>query len=299
MRFKNPIFAMELKLKIKNVSLPVIIMLYNVFFAFISIISFVSFYNLNDAGWDSAFLDFISVFFILGILQCAFIFILSPIGTASAIAGERERGTLDLLLASPMRPRQIIFGKLWANMFVLFLFSLSSMPILSIGFIFGEVDLEQCLFFFILICLTAYYCSCIGLYCSCKSDKKIVAFFLTATIELFVTLGNICIIYFLEQMEVIPKAAGYFLLFNPATLLIALYDKLTGSNNMLYLFYQFLGITEPSPSLFLLVNLFVPICIFIQIAIASLFLFLAIKNIEKEQSCQKVKSYRLHKRGLV
>lgn len=289
MHFKNPIFEMELKLKMKNVSVPVIIMLYNVFFALISIISLISFSDLSNAGWDNAFLDLISVFFILGILQCVFIFLLVPVCTASAIAGERERGTLDLLLASPMRPIQIILGKLVADIFIILLFSISSMPILSVGFIFGGVGLKEILLFFFILFLTAFYCSSIGIYCSCKVNKRIVACFLTAFIEFLFTIGNLYIVFFLENMKIFTKVAGYLLCMNPVILIVWMYDELTSGNNMMYLFGQFFEIDQTSPVYFVLLKLFLPACVLTQILIGIVFIYLSIQCIVRERQGVRVK----------
>lgn len=289
MHFKNPIFEMELKLKMKNVSMPVIIMLYNVFFALISIISLISFSDLNNAGWDNALFDLISVFFILGILQCVFIFLLSPVSTASAIAGERERGTLDLLLASPMQPIQVILGKLTANIFIILLFSISSMPILSVGFIFGGVGLKEFLFFFFILFLMAFYCSSIGIYCSCKVSKRIMAFFLTALIEFLLTIGNLYIIFFLENMKIFTKIAGYLLLMNPFILIVWIYDELTSGNNMMYLLGRFFEVEQTSPLYFGLLKLFLPACILVQILIGIAFIYLSIRCIVREREGERVK----------
>ncbi len=289
MRFKNPIWEMELKLKMKNVSVPVIIMLYNAFFSLISIVSLISFSDLSDVGWDNAFLDLISVFLILGILQYVFILFLAPVCTASAIAGERERGTLDLLLASPMRPVQIILGKLTANVFIILLFSISSMPILSVGFIFGGVGIKELLFFFFILFLIAFYCSSIGIYCSCKVSKKIIAFFLTGLIEFFFTVGNLYIIFFLENMKVFTKIAGYLLLINPFILIVWMYDELTSGNNMMYLLGQFFETEQSSPLYFILVKLFLPACVFVQILMGIMFIHLSVRCIERAREGERVK----------
>lgn len=280
---------MELKLKMKNVSVPVIIMLYNVFFALISIISLISFSDLSNVGWDNTFSDLISVFFILGILQCVFIFLLSPISTASAIAGERERGTLDLLLASPMQPMQIILGKLAANIFIILLFSISSMPILSVGFIFGGIGLKEFVFFFFILFFMAFYCSSIGIYCSCKVSKRIIAFFLTGFIEFLFTIGNLYIIFFLENMKIFTKIAGYLLLLNPFILIVWLYDELTSGNDMMYLLGRFFEIEQTSPLYFVLLKLFLPACVLIQILIGIIFIYLSVRCIVREREGENVK----------
>lgn len=286
MHFKNPIVEMELKLKMKNVSVPVIIMLYNVFFALISIVSLISFTDLNRTGMDNAFLDFISVFFFLGVLQCVFLFLLAPACTASSIVGEKERGTLDLLLASPLRPIQIVLGKLVANMFILLLFSISSMPILSVGFILGGIGPKEIVVFFFTLILISFYCSSIGIYCSSRTGKRMKAFLFTFLIEFLFTIGNLYFILFLENIKSFTKIAGYLLVINPIVLIIWLYDKLTGTNNMMYLFIQFFDIKQSSLLYAILSRVFFPICVIVQILIGIGFINLSVRCIVRRRRGQ-------------
>lgn len=286
MHLKNPIFEMELKLKMKNVSVPAIIMLYNVFFALIIIISLISFSNLDNVGLDNAFLDFISVFFVLGILQCIFLFFLVPICTASSIAGEKERGTLDLLLVSPLRPVQIILGKLVANMFILLLFTMSSMPILSVGFILGGVGIKEIAEFFLILILISFYCSAIGIYCSSKTSKRMKAFLFTFLIEFLFTFGNLYFILFLQNIESFTNIAGYLLVLNPFILIIWLYDKLTGTNNMMYVFIQFFGAKQTTSLYSVLSRVFFPVCVLIQILIGIGFIYLSVRCVSRRRQMQ-------------
>ncbi|MGN0465270.1 MAG: ABC transporter permease [Lachnospiraceae bacterium] len=283
MHFKNPIFEMELKLKMKNVSVPVLIMLYNVFFALISTISLINFSDLNSVRYDNAFLDLISVFFILGILQYVFIFLLVPIFTASAIAGERERGTLDLLLVSSMRPVQIILGKLAANISIILLFNISSMPILSVGFILGGVGRREIAVSSFILLLMAFYCSSIGVYCSCQVNKKIVACVLTGLIEFLFTIGNIGMMLFLEKIKIFTKVAGYLLVLNPLTLVVWLYDEFTNGNNMMYLLGKFFKVEQTSRIYFILPKIFLIANILIQIGIGIIFIYLSVRCLRQER----------------
>src|SRR5205085_2767307 len=58
----------------------------------------------------------------------AFVTLLTPGLTAEAITIEREHGTLELLLASPMRPREILHGKLLGAVSILALLISPSLP---------------------------------------------------------------------------------------------------------------------------------------------------------------------------
>ncbi len=285
MYFKNPILAMELKLKMKNISILVTIILYNVFFALVSMVSLISASDLSNARWDSLAMNSISIFFYLGMLQSMFVFILAPICTASALAGERERGTLDLLLVSPIRTVQIVLEKLAANIFIVLLFSLSSMPILSVGFIFGGVGLRQILFFFFILCLLSFCCISAGIYCSCLVNKSVGAFFLTIFIESLLIVGNGWLVLFLSSVNNFRQIAGLLLFFNPFTLIMWLYDEMTGASMIVSLFRFFFG--EKQSVFFMLTKLFPVLCIAAQILIGIGFIWRAVRCIEKTREKER------------
>jgi ABC-type transport system involved in multi-copper enzyme maturation permease subunit len=85
--------------------------------------------------------DFGSGFFLtfLGV-QFAAVFLLTPAFTATAIAEEKEHQTLDYLLATDLRNREIVLGKLTSRLLAMFLLLLGGLPILSFVQFLGGVD---------------------------------------------------------------------------------------------------------------------------------------------------------------
>lgn len=65
---------------------------------------------------------------------------LTPAQTAGAIVNERERRTYDVLLATPLSPRQIVLGKLGASLAYMVLLLVAALPIESLAFLMGGVD---------------------------------------------------------------------------------------------------------------------------------------------------------------
>jgi len=65
---------------------------------------------------------------------------LTPAYVAGAVAEERERKTLEFLLATDLRDREIILGKMAARVLNLILLLLTGLPILSLTQLWGGVD---------------------------------------------------------------------------------------------------------------------------------------------------------------
>jgi ABC-type transport system involved in multi-copper enzyme maturation permease subunit len=85
------------------------------------------------------------LFGIFAFVQVVFVFFASPGLAADLIVGERRRGTLDILLTTPLRPVSILLGKLMSRLALLALMVVASFPVVSISLLYGGVRGEQVL----------------------------------------------------------------------------------------------------------------------------------------------------------
>lgn len=79
-------------------------------------------------------------FTIYMVVQFIMVCILTPASVAGAIADEKERRTLEFLLATDLRDREILFGKLASRVGSLLLFLAAGLPILTLMQFFGGID---------------------------------------------------------------------------------------------------------------------------------------------------------------
>jgi len=103
------------------------------------------------------------LFFYLVIFQMGLIAFVTPALTAGAISGERERQTIDLLFVTRIPPFSIIWGKLIASMSFVVLLLLLSVPIFSLVFLFGGIELDQVLTSFLVTLVAALTLGLIGI----------------------------------------------------------------------------------------------------------------------------------------
>jgi ABC-type transport system involved in multi-copper enzyme maturation permease subunit len=87
------------------------------------------------------------------ILQLAIVILLAPAYVAGAIADEKDRKTMEFILATDLRDREIIFSKLLSRMANMGLLLVTGLPIMSLMQFLGGVDPE--------LLLAGY--ACIGL----------------------------------------------------------------------------------------------------------------------------------------
>jgi ABC-type transport system involved in multi-copper enzyme maturation permease subunit len=64
-------------------------------------------------------------------VQLLFVVVLTPAFTASAVAEEKERKTIEFILATDLRNREIVFGKLLSRLASLSTFILAGLPVMS------------------------------------------------------------------------------------------------------------------------------------------------------------------------
>jgi len=85
-------------------------------------------------------------FFYYTIIQFVTVLTVTPALVASSIAEEKERRTLEYLLATDLTNREIVLGKLISRLALLFLFFLAGLPVLSLSLLFGGIspDLMLC-----------------------------------------------------------------------------------------------------------------------------------------------------------
>jgi ABC-type Na+ efflux pump permease subunit len=85
---------------------------------------------------------------------------------ADAIAGEKERQTYEMLIITPLRARQIVWGKLGALLMAILMLMLVALPIQSLAFSFGGVALIDLIIATIGLFVTALVSGAFGVYIS-------------------------------------------------------------------------------------------------------------------------------------
>jgi ABC-type transport system involved in multi-copper enzyme maturation permease subunit len=110
-------------------------------------------------------------FYTFTILQLAMVALIAPAYTAGAIAEEKERRTLEYILATDLRNREIILSKLGTRLANLCLMILTGLPILSIVQFAGGVDPDLILAGFATTVLTAAGLASLGMLTSVYARK--------------------------------------------------------------------------------------------------------------------------------
>jgi ABC-type transport system involved in multi-copper enzyme maturation permease subunit len=134
------------------------------------------------------------VFFWLTMTLGVFVTLITPGLTAEAITLERERGTLELLLISPLRPREILHGKLLGAISILALLLSPSLPLFAMCTVFHGASVGQVLGVYAVLGFHLALCAYFGVTASAIHTQMIYAKCQAYCLSLLAGLGSLWIL---------------------------------------------------------------------------------------------------------
>jgi ABC-type transport system involved in multi-copper enzyme maturation permease subunit len=123
-------------------------------------------------------------------LQTLIVAVFAPASTASAISGEREHQTLDLLAVTPISSVAIVVGKLLSALAWIFVLVVASIPISGLVFLFGGVGLDDLLRGYLVVLATGLGLGSFGLFFSSWLKRTGVSIGLTFVVMILFALGT-------------------------------------------------------------------------------------------------------------
>jgi ABC-type transport system involved in multi-copper enzyme maturation permease subunit len=176
----NPIVAKEYRSRMRTWRSPLTITIHVLVLGgigwavFSAIASSVGSYGIIGPGFAPSAMGLILFEFLI-IFQLGLLAFITPALTSGAISGERERQTIDLLFVTPLAPFSIIWGKLLASMSFIVLLLFLSIPIFSLVFLFGGIELDQVVASFALTAVSALTLGLVGVAFSTLFKRTLAA----------------------------------------------------------------------------------------------------------------------------
>lgn len=255
----NPVYKKELKISVRSIRLSLTMFAYNGLLAMIGLLAF--YFTFEASGYRNInYSSVLVVYTLIAILEFALILFVVPAFTANAIAGEREKQTLEILLTTTLKPEQIIIGKLMSSISTIVLLIFSSFPIMAIVFAVGGVRFVDLLQFMVFACITAIFIGSIGILFSTLFKKTVPATVFTYGAVLVLTLGTLAVLLIICLLVQQGYDARYYnsgavgtydppklenlsllLLINPAVTLVSMITKQYGSSEVLVEFLDAFG----------------------------------------------------------
>ena len=226
----NPIYKKEISTGTHAARLAVLLIGFNTILA---VVAFVIFYNTISGVKSMGALDYsdlANLYTVMAYIEFCIVALVVPTITAGSVVGERERQTLDVMLASRVRPGAIIWGKLLACMQLVVVVCISSLPTLSIVFVYGGIRFINLLILLLAVICTGFFFGSIGILssCVCKRTTSSVVLAYTGMIAVVVISGGI--VYIVSRLngeagvdgELFAEGIANIMLLNPASTIVNL-----------------------------------------------------------------------------
>ena len=149
------------------------------------------------------------IFAALLMLETLQVIFLAPAATAGAISLEREKQTLDMLIATPISSVAIVLGKLLSALTYVFLLIVASVPLTAVVFVYGGVSPEDVLQGYVVLLATALGLGAFGLFCSSLVKRTQAATAISIFGVLAVSIGSLFLLVFWTGMAGTDQGRGF------------------------------------------------------------------------------------------
>lgn len=285
----NPIYKKEVKTSSRSMRLPVILMAFN---GILAVAALLNMYSVLYRVWATAeiqYSGFLEMYVLVTAVEFVLLLFIMPAIAAGSISGERERQTLELLLATQTTSRQIIQGKLMASLSNMLLILVASFPVVALVFVYGGITWKDLVVLLCCFAVAALLVAGIGIFCSTLFKRTILA--VTASYGGLILLigGTYAINQFalsistmrwnsyMNQIGSVASQASsggflYFMLLNPAMTFYSIISRQTGTDMTLRAVSQWFGYHETS----FLTEYWAPVSMTVQLLTAVVLMWAAV-----------------------
>ncbi len=228
---RNPVFTREMKVSSRSIKTPLILAVFNFILAAFALTNMAAAINIARDNAQMDYSVFIGIFIYVAIIEFVLILFVMPALTAGSISGERERRTLDIMLTTRLTPVKIVTGKLLSGLSNVLIILVSSLPILSLVFVYGGVTLSSLALILVSFVTAAIITASIGVWASsfCRRSSFATAISYAAVVILVGGTAGLCHLTF--NLTGSAGYTHYLMLANPASTFYAVISDTMGEKN--------------------------------------------------------------------
>lgn len=240
----NPVVEKELKVKMRGWKAPTLVSVYLLFLGLVVFLSYLgsnllSPYNIGQFNPRTALNSYTAV----AMVQLLLLIFITPSLTGSAISGERERQTLDLLLCTNLSTLSVVTGKAFVSIAHIMLLITASLPIMSTVFLFGGIRITDLLMLFGFYLSTALFLGSMGIFYSTifkkNSVSMIVSYITVLAIIIGTSIGYAIWTSYYMRMTNQPPNPSYALFFMFANPMYGFSSVVEGGDSVMSIFGMF------------------------------------------------------------
>jgi len=150
-----------------------------------------------------------TIFATVVIIQIFMVTFITPAFTASAVSGERERKTYEILRTTLLSASRITIGKLSSALTYVVLLILAAVPLQALAFMLGGVTMTEIALALVILLVTAFFFGTLGLFFSSAMRTTLAATVLSYVVALLGTVVLPLILLVFTAFLGIPLVGGY------------------------------------------------------------------------------------------
>ena len=207
----NPLLTKELRGRMRGARAFVVLTVYLVLLSCFTAVIYYAYtagVSGSISGVDRAELGK-AVFASVVLIEVFMVAFITPAFTAGAISGERERKTYELLRATLLSARQLVWGKLASAVTYVVLLILAAVPLESLAFVMGGVVVEELALALVILLVTAFAFAVVGLFFSSLARTTLASTVLTYATVLLTTVGLPLLLFIVALVVAEPLAYGH------------------------------------------------------------------------------------------
>ncbi|HWQ11153.1 MAG TPA: ABC transporter permease subunit [Roseiflexaceae bacterium] len=193
----NPILVKELRSRMRGARAFVLLTVYLLILSSVTLLLYSGMASNLGSDLNAGRQIGKALFLVVAAVALVEVCVITPALTSGSIAGEKERQTFDLLVASLLSPWQIVWGKLASALAFVLLLILAVVPVMSLAFLFGGVSAAEVLIALAGLVATAVFYASVGLFWSSvtRSSLGATSFALGSIIMLLLGVPFLVVIF--------------------------------------------------------------------------------------------------------
>ncbi len=198
-----PVYEKENMTSSRTIRLTAIVMAFNLILSMVGLLQLQIMVRDSQNYGEMAYSSLLHMYMLVAVFEAAIILFIVPALTAGSISGERERQTLDLLLCTRLRPVDIVIGKLMACLSTVFVLMVTSLPTLSLVYIYGGITPGDMAQLFLCLMVTTVFIGSISVFFSAIMGRTTTATVMSYLAIVFVAAGTVLLLIAVYHLQVL------------------------------------------------------------------------------------------------
>lgn len=232
----NPIVKKDLRVLSRSMKIAWGIFAYEAVLLIVFLFAiWIIFEEFSGYGYSADYQAFVVMFPLISAIEFGIIALLMPIMTATAVSGEKERQTFDILLTTVMTPRAIIRGKVGSAVIRVMVFMVASIPLMALSFTLGGLSWINLLITMIAFLIFAILTGSLGIFASTLTTKSITGIILTYVFYFVyanATFLPTLIILLASGFSGSSSSISFLMLLNPVSAITQMFALMLGNNDL-------------------------------------------------------------------